>query len=408
MKGMNLIALMIVLAALAAPMSLAAITLDGISSDPSVIAAGDEVIVTANFHDTGESFYDKTSRGSYRLTATLVPGDTVTQEYVTILDGTGDVGHLFSEQSWSKNYRIKVRNDAPIGTYQFKIRFQYYKDDKPYGSPETAYFTLGVAKEGIILNLANIVTTPSEVRPGDNYVVLNTYLENSGRKDAKAVEFTLDLPDGFTAPYANNNRVWAGYLSAGEQQELTTYFNVDENVTPGTYQFVAHFRYMDLDDNSYKKDVPFPVLVREKPVIVVTKSEGEILAGGKGELRLILKNIGTETGENIDVRLLKESSQPFAFDARSDFVGTLKPGEEAEAVFPIEAEANAAVKKHSFTALVRVKGDSDKGDDNVYTFSREATIRVTGTAPNIRLWAGIVLLIVVLLIVLVSALRKKW
>jgi len=404
---MGFIILSLLLVVLTATSVTATISLDGVSTDPSVIAAGDEVAVTVNFHDTGTQFYSKANQGGYLLTATLLPGDTVTERFVTILDGKGAAGHLFIGQSWSKTFRIKVRNDAPVGTYQFRIRFQYSLNGQPYGSPQTDYFTLSVSKEGIILNLANIVTTPREVRSGDNYVVLNTYLENSGRKDAKSVSFTLDLPDGFSAPYANNNRVWVGYLAAGQQQAFTTHFSVDENATPGIYNLTAHVTYRDVDDNSYVKSISFPVLVREKPVIVVTKSEGSLLAGGKGVLRLTLKNIGTETGENIDVRLLKESSQPFAFDARSDFVGTLKPGEEAAAVFPLTADREAAIKRHSFTALVRVKGDSDKGDENIYTFSRDASILVSGKAPNILLWIGVGFLVLVLLVVLMNIRNTK-
>ncbi|RME30774.1 hypothetical protein D6789_04650 [Candidatus Woesearchaeota archaeon] len=399
--------LLIALVTLSAQSALAAITLDGVSTDPSVIAAGDEVTLTVTFHESGESTYIKANDGSYSVVATLEPGDTVTREKVTILDGIGAAGHLFIDQAWSKNYRIKVHDDAPVGTYQFKLRFQYFKDGRPVESPMVEYFTLSVTKEGIIINVANIVTTPSEVRPGDNYVVLETALENSGRKDAKSVEYTLTLPDGFSAPYANNNRVWAGYLAAGEEQALTTYFSVAEDTPPGVYTFTAHLNYRDVDDNRYAKTITFPVLVREKPVIVVTKSEGELLAGSSGELRVTLKNIGSETAENVDARLLKASSQPFALDARSDFVGTLAPGEEATAVFPLEAESSAAVKEHSFTLLVRAKGDSNKGDDNIYTYSREATVSVTGKAPNIRLWLGVTLLLIVILVIAVAKWRSR-
>ncbi|MBR9693189.1 hypothetical protein GOV07_04665 [Candidatus Woesearchaeota archaeon] len=385
----------------------ATVVIDSTSTDPSVIAAGDEVLLSVNFHDDSEQTYSNANRENFRLSAELMPGDTVSEQYITILDGKGAVGHLFIGKTWTKTFRVKVQNDAPVGTYQFKMRFQYYKDDLPFESPQNGFFTISVNKEGIILNLANIVTTPSEVRPGDNYVVLNTYLENSGRKDAKAVEFTMKMPEGFTAPYSNDNRIWAGYIAAGEQKVLTTYFNVDETVRPGSYDFNARFSYHDNDDNAYEKNVTFPVLVRDKPVIVITKSEGELFAGGKGELRVTLKNIGSEKAESVDVRLVKESSQPFAFDARSDFVGTLQPGEEATAVFMLKADPEAAIKKHSFTALVRAKGDSDKGDDNIYTFSREASIDVTGKRPNPLLYVGAGALIIVILVLLISTFGKR-
>lgn len=373
------------------------------------MAAGDEVLVSVNFHDDATFWYERINQGEYALQATLEAGDTATAEHVTILDGNGDrnVGHLFSGRVWTKTYRIRVHEDAPVGTYQFSIVFQYFKDGEPTIDSQREYFTMPVTKEGIILDLANIVTTPAEVRPGDNYVVLETFIENAGRKDAKAVEFTLELPEGFSAPYANNNRVWVGYLAATEQQAMTTHLNVGESVAPGVYALDARLVYRDENDNRYEKSVSIPFLVREKPVLVITASEGSVPAGGKGELRLTVKNIGTERAEAVDVRLIKESGQPFTFDARSDFVGTIRPGEEAVAVFGIGAQGGAAEKSHSFTALVRAKGDSDKGDDNIYTFSREASVTVTPRGANHLLWLGVGLVAAVLLVVGGNLLRRR-
>ncbi len=403
------ILLLVPLALLLVQLASASIAIDGVSTDPSVIAAGDEVLVSVNFHDDSSEWYSKVNDGSYRLDATLQPGDTASAAYVDILDGEGQrsVGHLFQGQVWSKNYRIKVHDDAPVGTYQFRMSFQYMRDGEPAESPQQEYFTLQVTKEGIILNLANIVTDPAEVRPGDDYVTLTTYLENSGRKDAKAVEFRLKMPAGFSAPYADDNRVYTGYLAAGTQQSLTTHFNVEQGLAPGTYEFVGNLTYSDLNDNRHEKTVRFPVRIREKPVLVVTSSEGSVQAGGSGELRLTVKNIGSEKAEAVDVRLIKQSSQPFSFDARSDFVGTIAPGEEAQAVFTLDADGDAAQKVHSFTALIRAKGDSDLGDDRIYTFSRDATITVSGRQPNYLLYAGAGLLVAVLLALLLMRASKR-
>jgi hypothetical protein len=390
----------IITLALALPFASASIVMDGVSFDPSVVAAGDEVIISVNFHNE----IKQSDAQNYLLETILEPGDSTTARYVTILDNEGGVGMLYGGQAWTKTFRVKVHENAPIGTYELKILF---KERSEQAASQVEYFTMRVTKEGIILDLANVITTPREVRPGDNYITIETYLENSGQKDAKAIELQLEMPEGFSSPFSNNNRAWAGYIEAGGQQALTGTFSIDETVTPGTYEFIAHFLYRDENDNNYEKHVTFPIMVREKPVIIVTANEGEILAGGKGELRVTMKNIGSETAEAVDVRLIKESSQPFSFDARTDHVGTLKPGEEAQAVFIIKAEPGASFKTHSFTALIRAKGDSDIGDDNIYTFSREASIDVTGKQPNIFLYLGAGVLIIVVLVVLVKAFGKR-
>lgn len=391
-----------------APVS-ATVVLDSTSTDPAVIGSGDEVLLSVNFHDDGEQRYDKVNDGTFLLDTWLEPGDTASERYVTILDGNGDrsIGHLFYGQAWTKTFRIKFDNDAPAGTYQFKTMFQYMKDGVPYGSPITEYLTLQVSKQGVIMGLANIVTSPTRVQPGDDYVAITAYLENAGRKDAKMTEFTLDLPEGFTASYANNNRYWAGYVAASEQEELTAYVDVADAVTAGVYEFVAHISYADIDDNIYETQVIFPLRVQDKPVLNVVESSGELLAGGKGELRVSVRNDGTETAENVDVRLIKESDQPFDLDARSDYIGTLLPGEEGVAVFPLSARSGATVKEHSFTVTLRAKGDSDRGDDDIYVFSDRATLTVSGAAPNYLLWVGLVVLALIVLGILFGIGRKK-
>lgn len=386
--------MLLIAALLLAPTAAADLQLDGVSSDPGVIAAGDEVTLTVNFHDTSTLWYDFVNRGDYRLEVTLEAADTVSERYVTILDGNGErnIGHLFRGDVWRKNYRVKFSPEAPVGTYQMKLVFQYFKGDEPTSQVQHEYFTLDVLKEGIILDLAQITTSPREVRPGDEYVTIETHLANSGRKDAKAIELQLRLPDGFLAPYADNNRVWAGYLGAGEEQALTTHVNIDDDVAPGVYELEADITYHDLDDNRYAETLRFPLLVREKPHLVLVRSEGSLEAGDEGELRLTIRNDGTEKAEAVDVRLIKQSSQPFSFDARSDFIGALEPGENATAVFTIEATGDATAKEHHFSVLLRAKGDSDLGDDRIYTFTRNASIEVREASFNPFAAAGLLAL----------------
>ena len=164
---------------------------------------------------------------------------------------------------------------------------------------------------------------------------------------------------------------------------------------------------MDLDNNKYTKKVIIPFLVKEKPIIDVVDVKGNGKAGSAINLEVYLKNTGTEDAEAVDARLITQSSQPFSFDSRSNYIGELKPGETGKAVFKVKIDKDAEFKEHFLKMLIRAKGDSDKGDENIYTFNRRAVIKVEGKAPNRLIGVGIAAIVVTIGLVVFKILKRK-
>jgi len=361
----------------------ALVELDSVSFDPAIIAAGDEVDITLNFHD--RAFEDTFAQDKdTTLNVYLETADSVSEEYLLITDATGspNVGHLFAQGVWKKTFRVKVKTDAPASKYKLRARFQYMVNGKPVGGDKVEDFFMDVKKEGIILGIANIETNPVAVRPGDDFVELNTYIENAGNKNAKSIEAVLNLPVGIEHSYTNNNRLWVGKLAVNESKKATFFVDVDEDADSKKYDLELTFNYMDWDDNKYSKEITIPFLVKEKPNIEIIDVKGTGLAGSKITLEVTLKNTGTEDAEAVDARIIKQSSQPFSFDLRSNYVGELQVGETGKAVFTINIDKEAEQKEHNLKLLIRAKGDSDKGDNNIYTFNRRAIIDVNGKKLN--------------------------
>lgn len=388
----------------------ATVKLNGVSTDPAIIASGDEVDVVVNFENKDFDM-DAEEKGA-QLTVLLKPADSATQEYVTIFDNSGDgsIGHLFIGENWRSIFRVKIAENAPPGTYEFVLEFSTKNaEGEAIGGIEKKYFKLNVKKEGINIAISNLQTVPGEVRSGDNYVKLDLYVENIGEKDAKSVGVKLDLPEGLSHSYSNANDIRIGRLNAGEQKTMTFYVNVDENAQANIYSINADVEYFDLDNNDYGSVIPFNLLVKEKPNIEVVNFSGEGVAGATGKLIVTLKNTGSERAEAVDVRLIKQNSQPFEFDVRSNYVGQLEPGEEGQAIFKIDVSRDAEFKEHDFKLFIRAKGDSDNGNNNIYTFSDRAKFTVEGTAPNYTLYIGAGLVAIVVLLILIKTIfwRKR-
>jgi len=387
MKNTIKIFLVMVLLVLFTSTVSANINVEGISFDPAIIAAGDEVDITVNFRELvspGSSSNTEANEPEYSLNVFLEPSDTISEKHITILDAKGDsnIGHLFALGVWKKTFRVKVNNDAVPANYELKLRFQYEKNGVPEGAFLVHRFIIPVKHEGIVLGIANIVTEPSAVRPGDDFVEVTTYIENSGSKSAKSIEAKLSIPDGLEHSYSDNNRKWIGSLSSNESKQLSFFINIDENADSEQYALDLDLNYEDLDNNDYTKKLSFPLLIKERPNIEVVDVKGDGKAGSKITLEVTLKNIGTEDAEAVDARVIKQSSQPFSFDLRSNYVGELKVGETGKAVFTINIDKEAEQKEHSLKLLIRAKGDSDKGNNDIYTFNRRAIVNVDGKKVN--------------------------
>ena len=196
MRNTIRIFLFMALFVLSVNMASANIEVEGISFDPAIIAAGDEVDITVNFRDLvspGSSSNIEANEPEYSLNVFLEPSDTISEKYITILDAEGDsnIGHLFSAGVWRKTFRAKVNNNAIPGNYELKFNFQYVKDGIPESASFIHKFMVSVKHEGIALGIANIVTNPSSVRPGDDFVEITTYRQDSGSKSAKSIEAKL-------------------------------------------------------------------------------------------------------------------------------------------------------------------------------------------------------------------------
>ena len=387
--------------------SFAQLQMDSITYDPAIIAAGDEVSIVLQYHEDELAVdYDDIKNGignsDYTFKVSLENDDSLTEKYTIIQDSVGDNlhGSVYLGDKFNKVFKIKILNNAPAGNYQFKLVGQWYKDGKQIEEPRILRFYMPVKKEGIIMGIGSTITSPSEVRSGDDFVQITSKIENSGEKDAKAIEVILKTPKGFKPSYSDNNRKWIGRINAGNSESSNFFIDISDDVKKGTYNFEYVINYRDLDDNTYNKTIKVPFLVKSHPYFKITNIEGVGTIGKTSKLKITIKNVGEESAESVDVRMLKQNSQPFNFDVRSDYLGEIKPGEEAVSIFNIKTNRDAELKDYNLQLIIRSKGDSDEGDDNIYTYTTSANFKVAKKSINYFLWSGILITIIALVVIM--------
>ncbi len=389
--------------------SFASLTMNNLYFDPAVISAGDEVDIIIEYSAPNGDF-DKIGNPEYKFGVSISADDELTSKYVRIDDSQGDdlKGSVLGGETYNKVFRVKVSSDAPTGNYQFKLIGQWFKNGFPESIDQNTKFTMPVKKEGIILNVANLNTNPGQIRPGDKAVEITTFVENVGLKDAKSVEISLkSSSDLIESTYSDNNRKFVGSMKSSESKAVSFYLNVDEAQKAGIVELTFDMNFLDLDDNSYSKELKIPLLIKERSYIEVVNYSGSGLAGNSGKLVVVVKNTGTVSAESVDVRILKEASQPFEFDVRSSYVGELEAGESGVAIFNFETLDKAQVKTHDFKLLIRAKGDTDEGDNNIYTYNRRAQFDVIGKAENNYVKYGGIFALLIIVYFIGSLIFKK-
>ena len=392
------------------PQSFAALTMSDIQFDPAIVGAGDEVDIIIQYQEKGLSLDDKRIGNSdYEFKVSILPDDTLSKEFVTIVDGEGDslYGSVYANQKFNRIFRIKIAQNAPPANYEFKLVGQWFNKGEPDSLEQFIRFTLPVKKEGITLDVASIQTQPRQIRAGDNFATVSLFVENSGEKSAKAIELTLTTPDGIVASYSDNNRAYIGQLIPSEQKEVTFTINVDELHPSGISNLFVHMSYLDIDNNNYQKQSTVPLLVKPRPNIEVINYTGLGEAGASGELIVTVQNIGEQSAEAVDVRIVKQHSQPFTIDIRSDYIGELEPGEIGIVKFQLEVDADASQKEHMLQLIIRAKGDTSEGDDTIYTFNRKAQYSVSGNHTPITFYLGVVLGIIIAIVLITKLFRGK-
>ena len=379
--------------------------LDGVSFDPAFISAGDRVNISANLHETQtpETVWDEDKQ----LKVVLKPDNRLTEEYITIEnDRDESIGFLYPDGVWNQRFQVKVDSGAPTGMYDFELHIQYLKNGEPVeiptedGSTITYIedFSMPVDNEGVDISGNVLKTEPGVPRPGDDYVETHVEFTNTGNKPIEEVEIRPDTPEGIQPSYSSDEKFYINQLLEGESTTRTLTVNLDENLEAGLHNVDLSTSYEDESGNPYSENLQVPLRVEGRPDLELVNASMEMKAGETRELRVKVENTGEQDAESVTARIIAERSQPFSLEDRSNYIGEIESAETEEAVMKISSERSAALKTHQLKIQLRANGDSEEGDNSVYTFTEETEIQLEGRTQSSMIYLGIVAAALVLIL----------
>ncbi len=293
-------------------------------------------------------------------------GDTP-DKYLGTSAGTND-----NEVYYVLHYKLRVADNALKGMYNVTLGWTtgegWIKKEFPiYIDPKKPDFVVGA-----------LVTSPEKLIADTDEAKLSVNIDNIGKGNAENVKAKLLLPEGFKPTYSYSDEDSLGIIEKGGSKEATFYVDIDENVSEGEHDAKLNITYRDEndEDNQYRtKTLDLALPIKPAPRLVVESvaaTPEKIVPGSNADILIKVRNAGNEKAQSVSLRVFKDSSQPFEFSEKSDFIGKLESGESGDAVIRMKVDSTAPAKKYLLD--VELRGIDQK--ENVVIFRRTVPLTV--------------------------------
>lgn len=284
-------------------------------------------------------------------------------EYPFSFDGSDtpdkNIGRInyISGEDWyyTLKYKLLVDSKALEGAYTLKLRYQI-NNSRIQGVTE---FEISVSDAKYPDFVAgNIVSSPTKLVSDTDAAQLNVELSNIGDEDAQNVVAKLNLPENLNATYSYSDRANLGTIPQGSSKTATYYIDLDKLAESKNYivPLVISYKEAGDKDNVYQtKIINLEIPIKEKPnfkILSITTDPDTIVPGSLVKLKVNLKNIGKDA-DSVSLKIYKESSQPFTFNEKTDYIGNLDKDSEGNAIISFEVDKDAKAKKYILDLEIR-------------------------------------------------------
>jgi hypothetical protein len=267
------------------------------------------------------------------------------------------LGDVTPGQEYQISSEVLVADNAPDGINEFRVRISHGDFSRIVDIP------VQVQSQDIELNLANLKTTPTQLTPDTEDAKMTLEVVNNGEKTAENALLNIDLPENFQATSSFSTRQALGNIAPGQVKTAEFTFDVEESAESGDVEIPAEISYSTDSSESTSRiteETGFSFYLAGKPQFEVTDVEADLKVGtNQRELRLEVRNTGSEESSSTRIRVLDSSDLPFDYDSSSKYIGTLEPNQTGTAVFRVDTESGAEAKEYLLDFEIRGVKDTE-------------------------------------------------
>lgn len=382
---------LLILACIALPVSaqVSSVIIDSYQVTPPVLMPGEKGTVTVTIRSAASgsqtstvSYPDSGFTASSATTSEVIPYvDSVilTEEDITVLGGNGQFeGYVGPSQIIPLTFLIEAPPRSGLFFPEIWIRVRGGQSLK-YPIPVNVNTQLSVMRAPSLVLEKDF---PAMVRPGstvDGALVIHNY----GQVRADNLRLSLDTVGLPVAP-SGSSAFLIDYLEPGQTRRVNLTFVTDKNAKSGLTEVPFLFSYNLLDGSPAMQNESVPLDIRGEAELGITSLETapvRVFARQPFDLTIRIENTGTGDAKSVSAVV----DLPFS-GTKESFIGKIKPGNDAPAVFTLDAKGPG-----TYTYQVNITSTDDWGTKTVSRPLELTVYRSDGT------WiAGVVLIVLVI------------
>ncbi|MBR1368995.1 hypothetical protein RJ53_05550 [Methanocalculus chunghsingensis] len=358
---------------------------------PAILMPGEEGLIRVTLMNTATT--------SQKTDATILTAvQTVTSSESTdvpliiesvFLDGRGDItvldgnaaftGVIGPGQSIDLTFLVKAPEKEGVYFPRLRVRVR--------GGESTIYpIPVNVNMPISHIKIPDIQVSQPDlpfVQPGETFETKIT-IENIGQSPAHDIIISIGNGETMIAPIGARASS-SSILSPGNDLIIPLIFRVSREIEPGIYSLPVIIRYHRADGTLLQETASYSVDVRGSSAVAISSVRTEPISFTSGEqfdLIIRLENTGTgkATSVSADIDIPMSGS-------REAFIGTIRPGNDAPAVFRLTAGESGDIP---YTLTVRFSDDYGEHE------SREELIQVVQSKGfALPIAAAILILIII-------------
>jgi len=337
-------------------------------------------------------------------TVQLLPGNAP----VLVKTNPQKIGDVAAGAIIPASFVVQVPQDVPAGNYTMlaRITYQYMPRAEQETTTDIEYYfkddavTLPVPVTVRPIAMPSVVSVESLGLHAGGEGYLAVTMNNTGHDTGRAASVYL-VPSGVSPLVPSTNGLYIGDFAPGNT--TTARFKVtvaqDADFTQ-TYPIGLYLKYTDFEGNMVQSPVVNTGVDFTQKIRFRAQDDPVLLHPGKTYVvNVTYTNVGTAPAYNAQARI--SVVDPFSSEDDTAYLGTVRPGQSATAIFSIKTDGTATPKTYSINSEIQYTDLSN----TEYTSD---TIRVLAavedeTAPVLP----VVLLAVVAAAVLVYVLYRK-
>lgn len=257
-----------------------------------------------------------------------------------------------------------------------------------YPIPVNVNTAIGIQKQAILIMDSSL---DGSVNPGEEIPVTLT-VSNAGQLLADDVTLVVTNVSGKLAP-KSADLYHLGMIGAGEQKSVSILLLSDKQAGAGLVRVPVMINYNTIDGRPVAESTGIDVVLKGKAelgFVSVDTSPSRLSEGTPFDLTIRIENTGTGEAKQVSAKV----DLP-ADGTREAFIGKIKPGNDAPAIFLLEG-----MKGGSYAYNLTITYTDDMG---VHADTRQMNLRVT-PADN----SGSVILVLLVLAVIGFLAYRYW